>query len=93
VGSARTTLTDGTRLVVGYAGGGVQLPAGVAPALSEADLATCDACGRIDPLPNGAQRVRVTTASESGGIVGEGGLFFAHDGSTRKVRWDVVVLP
>jgi alpha-glucosidase (family GH31 glycosyl hydrolase) len=91
--SAQMTLTDGTTLTVGYPAAGVQLPAGLAAAQAESDLATCNSCGRVDPLPAGAQRVRITTASEPAGIVVAGGLLLAHGGGTRKVRWDVIVLP
>jgi alpha-glucosidase (family GH31 glycosyl hydrolase) len=89
-------LVDGTALSVGLFGDAkLALPAGVAEAKSEADLATCPACGRIDDLPGGAKRVRVTTAPTTDSAVAVGPLLL---GGRRmpvatRLRWDVAVLP
>ena len=91
--SASATLTDGTTLSASYGAGSVMLPAGLAQAQGDADLAACDNCGRIDSIAGGAMRVRVTTPSEASGDMTLGGLSLHHGGALKKVRWEVVVLP
>jgi alpha-glucosidase len=91
--SASATLTDGTTLAASYGAGSVVLPAGLAQAQGDADLAACDTCGRIDSIAGGAMRVRVTTPSEASGDMTLGGLSLHHGGALKKVRWEVVVLP
>lgn len=89
------TLVDGTKLDVALAASGdVTLPTGYTTAPDDATLATCSACGRIDVLPTGVRRVRLTTAKEASGTVTAGALSLTHGGSTdTRIRWDVAVLP
>ncbi len=89
------TLTDGTKLDVALDAGDVSLPSGISNAPDVATLATCNACGRIDVLPSGVRRVRITTASETLGSLAAGALTVAHGGGPEaaRIRWDVAVLP
>ena len=91
VGTAQ--LNDGTELDVALVAGSLTLPAGITMAPDDATLATCSGCGRIDVLPSGVTRVRLTTASEGKASAAVGGLTLAHDGPKQRIRWDVAVLP
>jgi alpha-glucosidase (family GH31 glycosyl hydrolase) len=89
---AQASLTDGTSLVAQLGTGLPGLPAGAATA-SEADLATCTLCGRLDPLPGGATRLRVTAAPATSLTLHAGSVTLKHQApSTLRARWDVVVL-
>jgi alpha-D-xyloside xylohydrolase len=91
--SAQASLTDGTKLSARLGQGAPALPAGATMA-SEADLANCSLCGRIDPLSGGATRLRVTAASTTGVTLQAGGVTLTHSAPLPlRSRWDVVVLP
>jgi alpha-glucosidase len=90
--SATATLVDGTVLTATLAGGALALPANVTLAATEADLATCTLCGRIDSL-FGATRIRITGASDTQDTLVAGGLTLTHSApSALRPRWDVVVI-
>jgi len=90
-----SVLVDGTTLSVRLDPGAVVLPSWIATAPSEADLATCRDCGRIDALPGGLLRVRVTTASTSDSAINAGALLLRawRPPKPTRFRWDVVLLP
>jgi alpha-glucosidase len=91
--SARASLTDGTKLAARLGSGSAALPAGATMA-SEADLATCSLCGRIDSLPGGATRLRVTSAPATNASLNAGSVTLSHSApSPLRARWDIVVLP
>jgi alpha-glucosidase (family GH31 glycosyl hydrolase) len=93
-GSGRAELVDGTVLEVQLAGGAVALPAGVATAPDDPTLATCASCGRIDPLPGGALRVRLSASGATDTVFQAGALtLHSHAAGPLHVRWDVVVAP
>ncbi|MGZ5968690.1 MAG: hypothetical protein ACXWP4_13550, partial [Polyangiales bacterium] len=61
----------------------------------EAELQTCAACGKIDTLPGGAYRVRITEAPKTEHTFVAGSVLlkaWRHPRPTR-VRWDVAVKP
>jgi hypothetical protein len=84
------TMTDGTVLGVTLDAGAIALPADVTAAAAEADLSTCTSCGKIDALPSGVQRVRISTTADS---VNAGSLTLTRAGGAQRLRWDVAVLP
>jgi hypothetical protein len=92
-GSAR--LVDGTSFSLFLAPGALKLPDGVTEATTEAELATCDACGRIDDLPGGAKRLRITTAPTFDSAMQAGSLLLRATRPPRatRFRWDVAVVP
>jgi alpha-glucosidase (family GH31 glycosyl hydrolase) len=91
--SAQASLTDGTKLSARLAQGAPALPAGATTA-SEAELATCALCGRIDSLPGGASRLRVTAAPAASVTLNAGSVTLTHSApSPLRARWDVMVLP
>jgi len=85
--NAVARLVDGTTLSASLGDGDVSLPSDV-PAADEASLATCERCGRIDELPDGTWRIRVTAT----GPVSAGALALAAERPDRplRVRWDVL---
>jgi sulfoquinovosidase len=87
--TARFELEDGTRFDLALGAGDVTL-GDVTQATTEAELATCDACGMIETLGTGVKRVRLTSA---GGAIAAGALSATTTGTTTRVRWDVAVLP
>ncbi|MEO6418510.1 MAG: TIM-barrel domain-containing protein, partial [Polyangiaceae bacterium] len=87
---AAITLTDGTSLAASLGAGALALPADLAVAATDAELSTCAACGKIDTLPSGVQRVRVSTSAPT---IAVGGLTLSRPVGTQKIRWDVAVLP
>jgi hypothetical protein len=90
--SGQASLVDGTTLSIALAAGGVSLPAGFTTAATDAELATCSLCGRIDPLP-GASRLRLTGASTPHAVLVAGGVTLEHTAPTPlRPRWDVVVV-
>ncbi len=94
VKTGAASLTDGTQLTVTLTDAAIALPTGIALAPDDATLATCSGCGRIDPLPSGVKRVRITSASETSGTQSAGGLSLFHSGPvSKRFRWDVAVLP
>lgn len=91
---ATRALVDGRTFDASLATGPLALPASFTQATQESDLATCASCGRIDDLPGGAKRVRISTGEEQSGVLDAGALRLAHAGSiATRARWDVVVLP
>jgi hypothetical protein len=93
-GSARAVLVDGTVFDAKLAAGSPALPAGFTQAPDELTLASCNDCGRIDPLATGGVRVRLSTALAPKATTVAGALTLSHDGGpARRMRWDVVVLP
>ena len=93
-GSGKATLVDGTVFDVKLAAGSPALPAGFTQAPDELTLGTCNDCGRIDALPTGGVRVRLSTAQATKATTVAGTLTLSHDaGPSRRMRWDVVVLP
>lgn len=87
--AAAIRLVDGTALIAALAEGPIALPADVPAAAGDAELASCDRCGRIDVLPGGARRVRITAS----GVTAAGALSL---GSSRpdkplRVRWDILI--
>lgn len=88
-GTGTATLADGTTLTVSFTG---QPPVAQTQA-SEASLASCSGCARVDALPGGVIRVRASTPTEASGTTTLGGLSLAHAGAAARVRWDVTVLP
>jgi len=91
--SAQASLTDGTKLTARLGQGTPELPAGAAM-VSEAELANCSLCGRIDPLPGGATRLRVTASSTTSATLHAGSVTLMHSApSPLRPRWDIVVLP
>jgi len=77
---ASFTIYDGTKLDVAWQGSLV--PPSLPAAASEADLATCAACFRVD-----GQRVRISAT----GNVTAGGLSLSAT-STRRIRWDLYLV-
>ncbi|HTK05300.1 MAG TPA: TIM-barrel domain-containing protein [Candidatus Eisenbacteria bacterium] len=86
--NATARLVDGTTLAASLGDGGVSLPPDVTP-VDEASLAACARCGRIDPLPDGTLRVRITATD----TVAAGGLALSSGRPDKpvRVRWDVLV--
>lgn len=94
-GKGSLTLVDGTRFSLERTGAdAIVLPAGLTPA-TEAELATCASCGRVDALPGGAVRVRWNSAAAVASDLSGGGLTLSHAAAPKaaRMRWDVVVLP
>ncbi len=92
--SARAELVDGTLFDMTLASGAVALPPLFAAAADEASLATCTACGLVEPMPGGATRVRLSASGMNDGVFQAGALRLHHHGvSPLHVRWDVMVLP
>ena len=87
-------LVDGTDLAVLLSKGAVTLPTSIAAASEEA-LATCSLCGRIDPLPSGALRVRITSDQAIDSAIAAGALLLraGHAPRAKRYRWDVAVKP
>jgi alpha-glucosidase (family GH31 glycosyl hydrolase) len=83
-GGARFTLADGSVLRASW-NGFFAAPDGVAAAVSEAELATCDRCWLSALLPTRVRRVRVSAPA---GDVSAAGLTLHADG-TRRIRWDL----
>jgi alpha-glucosidase (family GH31 glycosyl hydrolase) len=92
--SAQASLTDGTKLSAHLGQGAPALPSG-ATMVAEAELATCTLCGRIDPLPHGATRLRVTGPPATSATLNAGSITLTHASapSPLRARWDIVVLP
>jgi alpha-glucosidase (family GH31 glycosyl hydrolase) len=92
--SGRAELADGTVLDMTLGTGAIALPASLTMAADEAALATCDACGRIDALADGATRVRISVKGAYDMDLKAGALDLHHHAvGPIQVRWDVVVLP
>jgi len=88
---AAATLSDATRFEATAAAGAPALPAGYAAA-TEAELAACARCGRLDAIAGGGVRVRLTTELAMNATVTAGGLTLTHAAPrAMRVRWDVVV--
>ncbi len=88
---ATATLADATAYEAVAGDGAVTIPSGYEMA-DEATLSTCSRCARIDALPSGGTRLRVTTESATTGNVTAGSVSLTHRASrARRVRWDVVV--
>jgi alpha-D-xyloside xylohydrolase len=89
-------LEDGTTLSIAMSKAEAPtLPEGIVAATTEAELQTCAACGKIDALPGGVYRVRITEAPKSEHTLVAGSLLlkaWRHPRPTR-VRWDVAVKP
>ncbi|HSA24681.1 MAG TPA: glycoside hydrolase family 31 protein, partial [Myxococcota bacterium] len=79
-------LGDGERLEARW-DGGFSAPAGLTPVASEAELAGCEGCYRVDELEAGLRRVRVSLAAGAGPLEA-GGLGLRAE-SARRVRWDL----
>ncbi|HEX8793755.1 MAG TPA: TIM-barrel domain-containing protein [Polyangiaceae bacterium] len=91
--NAQASLTDGTKLSASRGQGPPALPSGAAMA-TEADLAMCSLCGRIDSLPGGVTRLRVTASASTGVMLRAGGVSLQHSApSPLRPRWDVLLLP
>jgi len=65
-----------------------QPPAVLPDGASEAELATCQGCVRIEALPGGALRVRASGV----GHLQAGALDFTS-ADARRIRWDVTIAP
>jgi alpha-D-xyloside xylohydrolase len=93
VGEAR--MVDGTTFYVEYPGGDVALPAGIVEVADETLLASCAACGKIDPLEGGAKRVRITVGAVNESTLSAGALVLRAGRApiATRFRWDVAVLP
>jgi alpha-glucosidase (family GH31 glycosyl hydrolase) len=90
--AAQFATVDRTMLAAQLGSGAPALPAGAAMA-TEADLAGCSLCGRIDMLPGGAVRLRVTAAPATTLTLTAGGVTLTHAAAAPlRARWDVVVL-
>ncbi len=94
-GTGTARLVDGTNFYVQLKSGAVALPAGFTLAPDEATLATCTNCGRIDDLPGGVKRVRLTTGKVTSTTLNAGQLLLRAERAptTTRFRWDVAVLP
>ena len=94
-GAGSTRLVDGTTFYLLLSPGAVALPASFTLAPDEATLAKCDDCGRIDDLPGGAKRVRITTKKTIDSALTAGALLLRASRPPRptKFRWDVAVVP
>jgi len=89
---AAATLSDATRFEATATATAPALPAGYASAATEAELATCARCGRVDALATGGVRARFTTELAARATVSAGGLTLTHVAPrAMRVRWDVVV--
>jgi sulfoquinovosidase len=88
--AAAITLVDGTSLAASLAPGALALPSDLTVAATDDDLSTCAACGKIDVLPSGVQRVRVSTSAST---IVVGALTLSRPVGTQRIRWDVAVLP
>ena len=95
--AARAILADGTVLEATLGTSVPAVPAGYGTAAGDADLATCTRCARVDPLPGGGFRVRVTTGRVADERVTAGGVTLHHTAAATpgvlRARWDLVVLP
>ncbi len=90
----RAELVDGTVFDMSLGAGTVTLPVDVPVAATEADLATCARCGRIDTLAGGVLRVRVSLAASLDAAVTLGALALHHHSPTAlQARWDMAVRP
>jgi len=83
-GSARFALYDGDQFAADLTGP-VAPPGGLVEAADDGELASCDACYRIDALAGGVTRVRITTSEPA---VTAGGLALSAS-SARRIRWDI----
>lgn len=89
-------LQDGTTLFLALQSPGAPtLPAGFTTAASDDELLTCAKCGKIDPLPNGAFRLRLTEAAAIDHTFAAGPVLLHAWRFTKptRVRWDVAVKP
>lgn len=89
-------LVDGTTLSMQLTGkGSPTLPIGWATAATDAELSSCAACGKIDALPGGVLRVRLTTEQTDDATVVAGSLVLKGWRFPRptRLRWDVLVRP
>jgi hypothetical protein len=90
---ARFTLAEGGALSAHLSKGAVALPMGFTLATTEADLATCSACGLIEDEADGVKRLRLSTIKTSDSILTAGGLSLRHHLShPTRVRWDLAIL-
>jgi alpha-glucosidase (family GH31 glycosyl hydrolase) len=91
---ADTVLVDGTTLSMLQTGvGSPALPTGWTTAATDAELATCARCGKIDSLPGGVLRVRLTTEQTDDATVVAGSLVLKgwRFPQPKRLRWDVLV--
>jgi alpha-glucosidase (family GH31 glycosyl hydrolase) len=87
------TLGDGAAFEAQATDRTVTLPTGYTMAATEAELATCARCGRIEMLTTGGTRVRLTSESAMTATVSAASLTLTHRAPrTMRVRWDVIVL-
>lgn len=93
-GMGHAELVDGTAFDLALGAGSAALPSGIAQAADEAALQSCAQCGLIEPLADGAVRVRLTGALVQAADLAAGSLTLSHAAPKAvRVRWDVVVLP
>ncbi len=88
--NAEAKIHDGSTFTAAVRQGPLTLPADVPLAATDAELHDCARCGRIDILPDGTTRVRVTA---DGASLQAGALTLSADrpGKALRVRWDVLV--
>jgi len=89
-------LADGTTLFVAQFGSGKPvLPEGFTEAATDDELATCASCGKVDPLPGGAFRLRLTAAPSVDLTLSAGPILLHAWRMPRatRIRWDVAVVP
>ncbi len=85
-------LVDGTVFDMTLAAAALALPPKVAVAPDEATLSTCTLCGRIEQMPGGVTRLRLTSAGATDELFQAGALTLHHHApAALRVRWDVVV--
>ncbi|MFO0758103.1 MAG: glycoside hydrolase family 31 protein [Byssovorax sp.] len=90
--SAHAELVDGTVFDLTLDSTKLSLPVKVSTAKDDAELSTCSLCGKIDAVPGGATRFRLTTAGAGEEQFTAGALTLRHHAlSPIRIRWDVVV--
>ena len=92
--SGHLELVDGTELDTSLGAGAAALPPGFTTAASDADLASCAACGKIESVTGGGTRVRLSVAGKNEAVLQAGGLrLHHHSEGAMRIRWDVLVAP
>jgi alpha-glucosidase (family GH31 glycosyl hydrolase) len=88
--NAEAKTHDGATFTSALQQGALTLPADIPAVTTDAELHDCARCGRIDALPDGTKRVRITAT----GVTAQAGaltLSASRPNKSLRVRWDVLV--
>ncbi len=88
--TAETNAYGGAHFTAKLQQGAITLPADIPSVTTDVELHDCARCGRIDTLPDGTTRIRVTAAAADT-VVGALTLSANHPNIALRVRWDVLV--